>query len=475
MINSIENSSYIATNNSLSNIIEKEDKNNTNNSFFNMLNENIERDNNDIDESLDNNSISKKDINETPKKVEKKEIESMPNEESVSEDNSTNINENIEKDNTKSLNTKEVEPKKKLVNKKLELLKEKLNSLINNNIEKIEKNDRVEKKVEFKSNNDKEIKKLVKLEDLKEELNNIDLEELSEDEKLELKELIVLIEKVEKETLKIEYNDLSDIDINEIVVDEKKTNIEEKRVEVKENNIVLEKNREDIKKEEPVLESVSINNTIESPILENSDNIENKFESNNNKIENNNSSLNNKISNDSELTIINMKDSLDSSNLKGYNHYNNVSKTHSAGNIVSDNILKFQDLMGKLVEKAQLALSNGKSEVLLSLNPEYLGKVNLKITMEGDNLLGKIFVDNAEIKDIFIKNLDTVVSSLNEIGINIEGFDIMLKQDTPNGDFENEFAFDRKITEEDEIYIEEVDTNIINNYIVAEQKLNLLI
>ena len=97
--------------------------------------------------------------------------------------------------------------------------------------------------------------------------------------------------------------------------------------------------------------------------------------------------------------------------------------------------------MSKLVEKAQVAVNNGKSEVLMSLNPEYLGKVRLKISMDADNnLVGKIFVDNAEIKDIFTKNLDTVISSLNEIGINIEGFDVMLRQDMPNENGEFEFG-----------------------------------
>ena len=192
--------------------------------------------------------------------------------------------------------------------------------------------------------------------------------------------------------------------------------------------------------------------------------------------ENNNSNLNNTISDEkgSELTIINMKDS--SSSLKGYNHYNNVSKTQNT-NSLAENMIRFQDLMSKLVEKAQVAVNNGKSEVLMSLNPEYLGKVRLKISMDADNnLVGKIFVDNAEIKDIFTKNLDTVTSSLNEIGINIEGFDVMLRQDMPNenGEFEfggrnnnlNGFGADN---------IEEEVVSVQNYNIVPERKLNLLI
>lgn len=187
--------------------------------------------------------------------------------------------------------------------------------------------------------------------------------------------------------------------------------------------------------------------------------------------------MNKTISDDkgAELTIINMKDSPESANLKGFNHYNNVSKTQN-GNNLTENIIKFQDLMGKLVEKAQVAINNGKSEVLMSLNPEYLGKVRLKINMEGDNFIGKIFVDNAEIKDIFTKNLDTVITSLNEIGINIEGFDVMLREDMQNegfSEFEDNNPF-RIFDNEDGDFTEEIVADI-RNYIVPERKLNLLI
>lgn len=151
------------------------------------------------------------------------------------------------------------------------------------------------------------------------------------------------------------------------------------------------------------ISDVNIANNIDNNIAESK--YADKYDKDNSEIKNNSSTVNNTISDDkgAELTIINMKDSAEGSNLKGYNHYNNnVSKTHNSTNL-TDSMIKFQDLMGKLVEKAQVAVNNGKSEVLMSLNPEYLGKVRLKISMDGDNLIGKIFVDNADVKDIFTK------------------------------------------------------------------------
>ena len=170
-----------------------------------------------------------------------------------------------------------------------------------------------------------------------------------------------------------------------------------------------------------------------------------------------------------------MKDSLDGANIRGASQHNNVNKVHN--NNITESIVKFQELMGKLVDKAQIAINNGKSEVLMNLNPEYLGKVRLKISMDGDNLIGKIFVDNIDVKDIFIKNLDTVISSLNEIGVNIEGFDVMLRQDMPNdGDFEEQLNnLGNRVDLDNNENIIEKEENNIKSYIVPYRKLNLLI
>lgn len=173
-----------------------------------------------------------------------------------------------------------------------------------------------------------------------------------------------------------------------------------------------------------------------------------------------------------EITIAKMKDG-DFVDSKAYNNYaNNALKSQNRTNM-SENILKFQDMMSRLVEKAHFAVNNSRSEVVMSLTPDYLGKVRIKMNMDGDNLTGRIFVDNAEIKDIFTKNIDTVITSLNEVGINIEGFDVMLRQDMPN-EKDADDNFFNKIRGN---YSEEGDPSeiIIEKYSMPERRLNLFI
>lgn len=484
MINGVGNLISFSDNNiSSNNQYELENYNDS--SFAEMLNklqnENI------YSESSTNKSVDREDYNDYSKEDFKKYLENMEN------DKENNIDEkNIESQKSE----------KSLENEKVENVENNIEKKEENNSDKLDKNSTVDnKKLETIKSIKEKAKNIL-------ENNNLFIKNAKSDSKsenlsykiLNLSEekenLIKEIDNLKKEIKNLELNDNEEEDLNiifeslenikNIIFENSKEKNSDNIKEIKELQIkdLQEKSLKELKEN---LKESEINKNIESQdnfeitednfILENANKNNKELNKNENKIDNLNSNLKNTISEDkgAEITIINMKDSPEGANLKGFNHYNNVSKTQS-GNSLTENMIKFQDLMGKLVEKAQVALNNGKSEVLMSLNPEYLGKVRLKISMEGDNFVGKIFVDNAEIKDIFTKNLDTVITSLNEIGINIEGFDVMLRQDMTNGEFSefSEFASNNAFGNNGGDSTEEVVADI-QNYFITERKLNLLI
>ena len=486
MINSVNSYSYI-DNNFSNNIVNDIDNsiNESNSTFSDMLNryqdsgddttnyENKLDDNNTTLEDRVNKNLSEDNIKNTEDIItsdEKLNI-SQGNEE-ISEENTLDISENIE-----NLTDKE----------KLLKAKNKLKSIVEENkeaLELIKKDNTLDiiNSKELKLNSTKEDDnklKLLKIEKLEEELSNINTEELSESDKELLADILNSIKELKSEIIELSDNSMDsftkdvkdtileldnikdNIDVSDVKVDNSKKEDNDNIIKPAELESKLNtKNIEDNK-------TLDTSNTIDTINLDainsNKDIIDEssiKDIKRQDKLDNNSSlNTNNKISNETELTIVTMKDSSDGVNLKGYNNYNNVSKTHNSS-LLSDNIVKFQDLMGKLVEKAQLAISNSKSEVLMSLNPEYL------------------FVDNAEIKDIFTKNLDTVISSLNEVGINIEGFDVMLSQDNTEGNnlFEEDNSNNRLSNNmiEDSSSVEETKVDI-QRYIVPEQRLNMLI
>ena len=426
-------------------------------------------------------NIKKESIeNNTTDEVKNSELEENINEKKTEvSENESKENKNIE--NTENADNNEIKKDIMSSKEKAKKLIDKAGLIIENY--KADKKAQIDKNINIDNKvNEEKLSTLLKdIEDVKEELKNINLEELDEKDKKEITDLIIALESLEEIAVSNQNNDNNVEKLSDIfeLVEVQDSNIEET---AKNNNIEKAdvKDAKDIK-DTKITENTNdeiVNNSTET-LINSDDNVADKREMRLQEAKenaNNNSNLNNTISDEkgSELTIINMKDA--SSSLKGYNHYNNVSKAQSTNNL-AENMIRFQDLMSKLVEKAQVAVNNGKSEVLMSLNPEYLGKVRLKISMDADNnLVGKIFVDNAEIKDIFTKNLDTVISSLNEIGINIEGFDVMLRQDMPNENGEFEFGGNNNnLNGFGADSIEEEVVSVQNYNIVPERKLNLLI
>ena len=437
------------------------------------------KNNNITDEDPQNNvenseNIRKESIDNNADEAQSSELkESVNNNEEKTEISENNSKEDKNIENAENIDNNEIKKDIMSSKEKAKKLIDKAGLIIENY--KADKKAQIEKNVNIDSKvNEEKLSSLIKdIDDIKEELKNINLEELDEKDKKEITDLIIALESLEEIAISYQNDDDNVEKLSDIfeLVEVEDNSIEETSKKSQDNNI----EKIDAKIEENNNEIV--NDSAETFISNDDNNVADKREMRLQEAkENNNSNLNNTISDEkgSELTIINMKDS--SSSLKGYNHYNNVSKTQNT-NSLAENMIRFQDLMSKLVEKAQVAVNNGKSEVLMSLNPEYLGKVRLKISMDADNnLVGKIFVDNAEIKDIFTKNLDTVISSLNEIGINIEGFDVMLRQDMPNENGEFEFGgSNNNLNGFGADNIEEEVVSVQNYNIVPERKLNLLI
>ncbi|ASJ21685.1 flagellar hook-length control protein FliK [Brachyspira hampsonii] len=472
----------------------KENNYNSYDDYYNDYNEYDADDNlNAIEEkssSSDENTLKKADAaSDNHKSEDAKQVNDTKEEQA--ENKSEELNASSNKDNIEEKADKLASGNENVSSKeKLALTKEKA-KLILQNTSNDKKADAKEvntadakENILAKADKKENTKKTEEIENIKRQIESLNAEELSEEDKKELEDLIESLE-----ALKAMIENDGSEDKKEVLAEKNEDNIEVKDIDYSDDikEIKIASNKDNDKNiETKDINDISIEDN--AMLIDNNAaadanidmNIENKYADKKDaaEIKNNNSSVNNTISDDkgAELTIINMKDSADGANLKGYNHYNNnVSKTHNSTNL-TDNMIKFQDLMGKLVEKAQVAVNNGKSEVLMSLNPEYLGKVRLKISMDGDNLIGKIFVDNADVKDIFTKNLDTVITSLSEIGINIEGFDVMLRQDMPNdGGFSEELeSIGNRFASENNNNVEEVKADI-KAYIVPERKLNLLI
>ena len=371
MLDEAKNSEDIYSQSITNKSIEKEE--NYQDSLY--KNNNITDENSQNTKSTENSeNIKRESIENNTDEVKNTELEEAVNEKKAEvSENESKENKNIE--NTENADNNEIKKDIMASKEKAKKLIDKAALIIENY--KADKKAQIDKNINIDNKvNEEKLSSLLKdIENIKEELKNINLEELDEKDKKEIIDLIIALESLEEIAISYQNDDDNNIeklsDIFELVEDNKDNIKENAVIEEKNNNI----EKADVKdaKDIQITETNDeiINNSAETFISNDDNNVADKREMRLQEAkENNNSNLNNTISDEkgSELTIINMKDS--SSNLKGYNHYNNVSKTQNT-NSLAENMIRFQDLMSKLVEKAQVAVNNGKSEVLMSLNPEY--------------------------------------------------------------------------------------------------------
>lgn len=75
----------------------------------------------------------------------------------------------------------------------------------------------------------------------------------------------------------------------------------------------------------------------------------------------------------------------------------------------------------RLVQSAKLHIvENGKSEATLRLNPQELGRVSLRISVEDDRVQGRIFVESEEVKRMFTGDLEQLKKDFKDQGLILE-------------------------------------------------------
>lgn len=145
------------------------------------------------------------------------------------------------------------------------------------------------------------------------------------------------------------------------------------------------------------------------------------------------------------------------------------------GNAVFQNML-FDNLKengnADIVKNARFILKDsGTGEIRLIMKPESLGYVRIMLTLEDNNIAGKIIVDNKSVKEVFENNMENLVRSFKENGFAEASLDVSVGIGVGNKDNDksNPFNEDRKILAKKEI--EKVDSQRTIRYGMEEEML----
>lgn len=88
-----------------------------------------------------------------------------------------------------------------------------------------------------------------------------------------------------------------------------------------------------------------------------------------------------------------------------------------------------REIMEQIVNRAEISLKEGKSEVKLQLMPENLGSVYIKISMEKGAMTAKVYAENIQVKELIDNNLNQLRINLGEKGINVSSLEVSVGQD----------------------------------------------
>jgi flagellar hook-length control protein FliK len=83
-----------------------------------------------------------------------------------------------------------------------------------------------------------------------------------------------------------------------------------------------------------------------------------------------------------------------------------------------------ESIMTQLSGRVTEAIKSGVNEIRLLLRPESLGEMRVKLTLDGEVVMGKIYVENQQVKHIVEANLQTLRDSLGQHGLQTGSFDV---------------------------------------------------
>lgn len=146
------------------------------------------------------------------------------------------------------------------------------------------------------------------------------------------------------------------------------------------------------------------------------------------------------------------------------------------------NIRKFenfveQDILDQVTEKLEVSLFDNKSEMVIKLKPNDLGKVTVKISIENGVMNAKFLADSIKVKETLESSLNNLKETLKDQGINVQNLSVSVDtgRSQNNQTFEQnrlvyfnnkkDYQAEKTVSYEDTYYeFSNINTNNVRNY-----------
>ncbi|MEN6312922.1 MAG: flagellar hook-length control protein FliK [Clostridiaceae bacterium] len=89
-----------------------------------------------------------------------------------------------------------------------------------------------------------------------------------------------------------------------------------------------------------------------------------------------------------------------------------------------------KEIISQVIENAKVILTPDKSEMVMDLKPDSLGKISLKVVTENGIVMAKFVAENQQVRQVLESNMQLLKDSLERQGMNVQGFSVSVRQDS---------------------------------------------
>lgn len=104
----------------------------------------------------------------------------------------------------------------------------------------------------------------------------------------------------------------------------------------------------------------------------------------------------------------------------------------TAHSLTSTNGTTTEQILSQILDEAQVILTPEKSEMVMELQPESLGKLSLKVVTEKGIVMAKFVAESQQVKEVLESNMQLLKDALQKQGLDVQGFNVSVRQDSAN-------------------------------------------
>ncbi|MDP4092147.1 MAG: flagellar hook-length control protein FliK [Bacillota bacterium] len=128
----------------------------------------------------------------------------------------------------------------------------------------------------------------------------------------------------------------------------------------------------------------------------------------------------------------------DTTQINSLSQVQNQNQVQDVVKLVKETPISKSEIVNQVIEKAKVLTTGDKSEMVVDLKPDNLGKVSLKVVTERGMVMAKFVAESQQVKEVLESNMQLLKDALEKQGLSVQGFSVSVGQNSSQGFSENQ-------------------------------------